>query len=79
MLPQMWQKINVLWHSCHSWQDHARCMITAMTTFILLALVVAAVLGIAAATVRTITHDGRFTRPPRSHFEDPRFVSYSAR
>jgi len=55
-------------------------MITAMTTFILLALVAAAVLGIAAATVRTINHDGRgFARPPRSHFEDQRFVSYSAR
>ena len=55
-------------------------MITAMTTFILLALVVAAVLAIAAATVRAITHDGRgLTRPPRSHFEDPRFVAYSAR
>jgi hypothetical protein len=53
-------------------------MITAMT-FLILTLVVAAVLGIAAATVRTITHDGRFTRPPRSHFEDPRFVSYVAR
>ena len=75
----MWQKINVLWQSCHSWQDPAGSMITAMTTFILLALVAAAVLGIAAATVRTITHDGRFTRPPRSHFEDQRFVSYSAR
>jgi hypothetical protein len=76
----MWQKINVVWHYCHSWQDHARSMITAMTTILLLALVVAAILGIAAATVRSITHDGRGSaRPPRSHFEDPRFVSYSAR
>ena len=55
-------------------------MITAMTTIILLALVVAAAFAIAAATVRTISHDGRGTaRPPRSHFEDTRFVSYSAR
>jgi hypothetical protein len=55
-------------------------MITAMTTFVILTLVVAAALAIAAATVRTISHDGRGTaRPPRSHFEDPRFVAYSAR
>jgi hypothetical protein len=76
----MWQKINARWHSCHSWQDRARGMITAMTTFLLLALVVAAVLGIAAATVRVISNDGRgYARPPRSHYEDPRFVAYSAR
>jgi hypothetical protein len=55
-------------------------MISAMTTFLILALVVAAVLAIAAATVRTISHDGRgFARPPRSHYEDSRFVAYGAR
>ena len=55
-------------------------MISAMTTFILLALVVAAVFAIAAATVRTISNEGRcFARPPRSHYEDSRFVAYSAR
>ncbi len=55
-------------------------MITAMTTFILLALVVAAVFAIAAATVRVINNDGRgFARPPQSHFEDPAFLSYSTR
>ena len=55
-------------------------MITAMTTFLILALVVAALFAIAAATVRTISHDGRgFARPPRSHYEDTRFLAYTAR
>ena len=54
-------------------------MISAMTTFLILTLVVAAVLAIAAATVRVITNDGRFSRPPRSHYEDSRFIAYGAR
>jgi hypothetical protein len=54
-------------------------MITAMTTFLILTLVVAAVLAIAVATARVISHDGRFARPPRSHYEDPRFIAYGAR
>ena len=54
-------------------------MITAMTTFLILTLVVAAVFAIAAATVRVINDDGRFSRPPRSHYEDPRFIAYGAR
>jgi hypothetical protein len=67
----MWQKINGRWHSCHSWRDPDRCMISAMT-YLYLMLLVAAFMS--ALTIRTIVHDGRGpSRPPRSHFEDPRF------
>jgi hypothetical protein len=73
----MWQKINEPWLSCHSWQDHERRMITAMT-FLILLLLVAAVMT--AATVRLVSHDGRGPqRPPASHFQDARFVAPLAR
>ena len=72
-----WQKINVGWHSCHSWQDLAQSMITAMT-FIIILLVVAAVL--AASAVRLVLHDGQGAqRPPVSHFQDPDFIAPFAR
>jgi hypothetical protein len=77
ILTHSWQKINVGWHSCHSWQDHAQSMITAMT-FIILLLVVAAIL--AADTVRLVLHDGQGPqRPPVSHFQDPDFIAPTAR
>jgi hypothetical protein len=79
ILAHIWQKINGRWHSCHSWQEPDRRMITAMTTFLILTLVVAAVFAIAAATIRVINNDGRFARPPRSHYEDRRFIAYGAR
>ena len=73
----MWQKINVGWHSCHSWQDLAGGMITAMT-FLIILLVVAAVL--AAGAVRLVLHDGQGPqRPPVSHFQDPDFMAPTAR
>ena len=37
-----WQKINVRWLFCHSWQDHDGGMITAMT-FLMILLVIAAI------------------------------------
>ena len=77
MVQQVWQKINAGWHSCHSWQDLPRSMITAMT-FIIILLAVAAVL--AADTVRLVLHDGRGPqRPPVSHFQDPDFIAPTAR
>jgi len=52
-------------------------MITAMT-FLLILLAVAAILS--ADTVRRVITDGRGPqRPPVSHFEDPTFLSPSAR
>ena len=52
-------------------------MITAMT-FLILLLVLAALMM--AETLRLVTHDGRGpARPPRSHFDDPRFRSPLAR
>jgi hypothetical protein len=48
-------------------------MITAMT-YLIVFLLVAAVMS--AETVRLLLHDGRGPqRPPRSHFDDPRFRS----
>ena len=47
----IWQEINARWLFCHSWRDHDRSMITAMT-FLMILLVVAAA-------------DGRRDRPPR--------------
>jgi hypothetical protein len=77
MLPQRWQKINVECHSCHSWQDHAGSMITAMT-FLFILLAVAVVLSV--QTVRLVITDGRGSlRPPVSHFQDPDFIAPSAR
>jgi hypothetical protein len=77
MLAQGWQKINVGWHSCHSWQESIGGMITAMT-FLLILLAVAAIL--IADTVRRVLHDGQGPqRPPVSHFQDPDFRAPSAR
>ncbi len=77
MVTQSWQKINVEWHSCHSWQNLQNSMITAMT-FIIILLVVAAIL--AAYTVRLALHDGQGPqRPPVSHFQDPDFFAPHAR
>lgn len=43
-------------------------------TFLILLLLVATALAV--ETVRRTTHDGRgSSRPPASHFEDPRFRS----
>lgn len=68
-----WQKINVEWHSCHSWQEPDQRMITAMT-FLILFLVVAALMSV--ETLRLVFHDGRGPgRPPQSHYDDPRFRS----
>jgi hypothetical protein len=77
MVTQSWQKINVGWHSCHSWQDSAGGMITAMT-FLFILLAVAVLLS--ADTVRRVITDGQGpTRPPVSHFQDPDFTAPSAR
>ena len=77
MVAQRWQKINVRWHSCHSWQDSVGGMITAMT-FLFILLAVAAVL--AADAVRLAITDGQGpTRPPVSHFQDPDFTAPAAR
>lgn len=47
-------------------------MISAMTFFLLLAALLAA---LAVVTVRSALHDSRGTRrPPRSHQEDARFL-----
>ena len=73
----MWQKINALWLSCHSWQDLDRRSITAMTFLMILLLVVVA---LSVASVYLIVRDGRGPqRPPVSHFEDTRFLSFGAR
>ena len=76
-MAQHWQKINGPWLSCHSWQESAGRMITAMT-FLMILLLAAAVLTV--STVRLLAHDGRGPqRPPSSHFVDARFVSPLAR
>jgi hypothetical protein len=77
MLAQSWQKINVVWHSCHSWQESIGGMITAMT-FLLILLAVAVLMS--ADTVRRVITDGRGPQhPPVSHFEDPGFIAPLAR
>jgi hypothetical protein len=77
MLTQGWQKINAVWHSCHSWQECHGGMITAMT-FLLILLAVAVLLS--AETVRRVLNDGQGPqRPPVSHFQDPDFLAPSAR
>ena len=63
--------------SCHSWQETVESMITAMT-FLFILLAVAVLLS--ADTVRRVITDGRGPqRPPASHFEDPSFLSPTAR
>ena len=77
MVAHSWQKINVVWHSCHSWQDHVGSMITAMT-FLLILLTVAVLLS--ADTVRRVITDGRGSqRSPVSHYQDPAFIAPTAR
>jgi Zn-dependent protease len=70
-----WQEIDGYRHIGHSWQDRYRRMITDMTFYI---IAVATVLVI-AATLRSVLHDGRTPRPPRSHRVDPDFVAPAAR
>ena len=71
-----WQEINERWHLCHSWRDHARSMIPAMTLLILF-LVFATAMSIEA--IRMVLHDGHGPqRPPLSHFEDPQFRAPAA-
>jgi len=73
----MWQKINALWLSCHSWQDLDRRSITAMTFLMILLLVVVA---LSVASVYLIVRDGRGPqRPPVSHYQDSRFLGPLAR
>ena len=77
MVAQDWQKINVEWHSYHSWQESIGGMITAMT-FLFILLAVAVLLS--ADTVRRVITDGQGPqRPPVSHFQDPDFLAPSAR
>jgi hypothetical protein len=77
MVRPIWQKINGVCHSCHSWRDLDGGMITAMT-YLMVFLLVAVVVSF--ETIRLVFHDGRGAqRPPRSHFEDPRFRSPGAR
>ena len=77
MVTQGWQKINVWWHSCHSWQESAGGMITAMT-FLIILLAVAVLLSV--ETVRRVITDGQGPqRPPVSHFQDTDFIAPSAR
>jgi hypothetical protein len=76
MVDHLWQKINVQWHSCHSWHDLDGGMITAMT-FLIIVLAVAAVLATQAVTM--LLHDGRGpAAPPRSHVQDPQFSAPAA-
>lgn len=76
MVTDNWQKINAGCHSCHSWQDHARSMITAMNALVIL-LVIAVVLAV--QTIRLVLHDGTGpAAPPRSHFDDPQFRAPAA-
>jgi len=71
-----WQKINVRWLYCHSWRDHDRSMIPAMT-YLILFLVIAALMVV--ETLRIVMRDGSGPqRPPSSHFEDPRFRAPAA-
>ncbi len=75
-MARKWQEINGRWQICHSWRDHDRSMISAMTLLILF-LVVATAMSIEA--IRMVLHDGRGPqRPPHSHFEDPRFQAPAA-
>jgi len=61
-MDQIWQKINVGCHSCHSWQDYAGSMITAMTTIALilaLTAIVAAFAGLVSYARRDHFAGGR--------------------
>jgi hypothetical protein len=76
MVDHIWQKINVRWHSCHSWQDRDGVMITAMT-YLMIILVIAA--GLAVWTIDLLRKDGRGpAAPPKSHFQDPQFSAPAA-
>jgi hypothetical protein len=71
MVSQVWQKINLRWHFCHSWRDRDGGMITAMTYLIIILVIAAAM---AVRTIDLLLKDGRGpAAPPRSHFQDPQF------
>lgn len=61
MVAQIWQEIDAQCHICHSWQEWQQRMITAMTTFtaVLLLIMLAAAARLLVGYVR---HDG-FSRP----------------
>ncbi len=70
-MPSVWQKFNEHCHICHSWQDHNKWRLTAMT-FLLIVLALAVALGF--ESIRLVSRDGRGPqRPPASHFDDPQF------
>jgi hypothetical protein len=76
MVDHLWQEINAVWHSCHSWQECVGSMITAMTALLIILAIAAA---LAVQTVRLYFHDGMGpTQPPRSHADDPMFRAPSA-
>lgn len=73
-MPGDWQEINAECHSCHSWQECERRMIGAMTTALLIGLVVVALVAYLAYLGRLIAGDGYGHRSPsglpRSHRPD---------
>jgi hypothetical protein len=77
IVPQLWQKIDAVCHSCHSWQQCNERMITAMallTIIITVSLVLAASYGL-LYLVSFVSKDGygrrdAFRNPPRSHRPD---------
>ena len=52
-MPGIWQEINGPCHCCHSWLDHTERMIAAMTTFLVLLILVA----LTVLLVRYARHD----------------------
>ena len=74
-MPQGWQKIDALCHSCHWWQYLAQSMITAMNIipFLATVFVILATAYLVFSLVSFVAGDGaslRHRTPPRSHPAD---------
>lgn len=66
-MAQDWQKIDGAWLVCHSWQDVEGSRITAMTTVLVLALLLTAAVW---ATVRWLSSDGYGRRDDPSELRE---------
>lgn len=63
----MWQKIDETCQTCHSWRDPPERSITAMTTIVVLALVLLTVAAGSAWLWRTVVSDGSGRRRAPEH------------
>jgi hypothetical protein len=67
---EAWQKVDGVRQICHLWQEVAACRLTAITTFLLIALIVSLAVAAATAMARWLGDDGGPRHSPLPRAED---------